>query len=179
MRRSDPASSLSPTLTLHAEMNPEALQPAIAQPLAAAGRGSGYAADANPRDPRCRSYGARAAAQTRVIEANPAAIGSLSGDLKLELARRLIDSRFGEQQSVAFFVLEQITDYFHPANMRIVGDCVRCLHGWSKVDAFTGGNFLPRLLCRFPDSAIALAEDWNFDPDLWLAAPASPCLHAK
>jgi 3-methyladenine DNA glycosylase AlkD len=144
-----------------------ALQQSIAEQLAEAGRGSGYLADANEQDPRYRSYGARAAAKSRVIKAHRAAIDELANDQKLDLAKRLIESHYGEQQSVAMYVLEQMPGYFHPANLGIVDEFIRHMHGWSKVDSFTGG-LLADLLFRYPKPVIALADEWNEDPDLWL-----------
>jgi 3-methyladenine DNA glycosylase AlkD len=144
-----------------------ALQQSIADQLAEAGRGSGYAADANEQDPRYRSYGARAAAKSKVIKVHRGAILALSDDEKLELAGRLIRSRYGEQQTVGMFVLEQMPSYFNPRNLTIVDDFLRCMHGWSKVDSFTGG-LLADLLLRYPKPMIVLADEWNGDPDLWL-----------
>jgi 3-methyladenine DNA glycosylase AlkD len=145
----------------------DALQRSIADQLAEAGRVSGYPADANESDPRYRSYGARAAAKSRVIKAHRAVIHSLSNAERLALAERLIHSRFGEQQSVAMYVLDLSRDYLAPGNLAIVDDFLRCMHGWSKVDAFTGG-LLADLLFRFPKPMVALADEWNADVDLWL-----------
>jgi 3-methyladenine DNA glycosylase AlkD len=144
-----------------------ALQRSIAAQLEEAGRRSGYLADANESDPRYRSYGARAAAKARVIKTHRAAILALSEDDKQELAGRLIESRYGEQQSVAMFVLDQMREHFHPGNLGVIDGYLRCMHGWSKVDAFTGG-LLADLLFRYPKPMIVLAEEWNGDPDRWL-----------
>jgi 3-methyladenine DNA glycosylase AlkD len=144
-----------------------ALQQSIAEQLAEAGLGSGYLADANEQDPRYRSYGARAAAKSRVIKAHRAAVRELTDDQKLDLATCLIESRYGEQQSVAMYVLEQMPDYFHPGNLGIIDAFIRYMHGWSKIDSFTGG-LLADLLFRYPKPVIALADEWNEDPDLWL-----------
>jgi 3-methyladenine DNA glycosylase AlkD len=143
------------------------LQRSIAEQLAEGGRGSGYLADANEQDPRYRSYGARAAAKTRVINAHRAAMLALPDHQKLELAERLITSRYGEQQSVAMFILEHMPEYFHAGNLDIFNRFTRCMHGWSKIDAFTGG-VLADLLFRYPKPMIGLADEWNEDPDLWL-----------
>jgi 3-methyladenine DNA glycosylase AlkD len=110
---------------------------------------------------------ARAAAKARVIKAHRATILALSEGEKQELARLLMESRYGEQQSVAMFVLDQMREHFNPGTFGVIDGYLRCMHGWSKVDAFTGG-LLADLLFRYPKPMIVLADEWNRDPDRWL-----------
>lgn len=131
------------------------------------GAKSPYVADANEPDPRYKSYGVRADGKKRVIKNHRAAIRALSTDEKLALAHKLIKSRVGEQQSIGLFVLEPIANYFTPTNFTELDSLIRCLHGWSKVDSFTG-SLLRSVLARHPNELIELVRQWNADDDLWL-----------
>ena len=143
------------------------LYEAIVNDLVENGRDSPYTADANEPDPRYKSYGVRAAGKKQIIKTHRAAINALPIDEKRQLARRLVESRYGEQQSVALYILEQMVDYFTPDKFDELDSLIRCLHGWSKIDAYTG-SFLRELLFRYPDELIALVHQWNQDDDLWL-----------
>ena len=142
-----------------------ALHRSIVEQLRAAGRRSGYRADADEKDPRYRSYGARAADKAGVVREHRAAIKALGPDEKLDLANRLIESGYGEQQDVALSVLEQLD--LGPTDMDMIDGFVRRLHGWSKIDAYAG-TILKHLLERHPEAVIAKVREWNRDPDLWL-----------
>lgn len=145
----------------------DALHASLVQQLVATGKGSPYKADANEPDPRYKSYGVRAAGKAAVIKAHRAEIKALSDEDKLALARKLIESGYGEQQSVGQFVLEQMPHYFDAGNLAIIDGFVRELCGWSKIDSFTG-SLLKTLLYRCPDALVNLARQWNREPDLWL-----------
>jgi 3-methyladenine DNA glycosylase AlkD len=41
------------------------------------------------------------------------------------------------------------------------------LHGWSKIDSFTG-SLLRDVLFLYPDGFVNLVRDWNQDTDMWL-----------
>jgi 3-methyladenine DNA glycosylase AlkD len=41
------------------------------------------------------------------------------------------------------------------------------LHGWSKIDAYTG-SLLRQVLFKYPDEFTKLVAQWNLDADLWL-----------
>ncbi len=139
----------------------------IVADLVEEGRDSPYVADANEPDPRYNSYGVRADGKKRVIKKHRAAIRTLSVDEKLALAYKLINSRYGEQQSVGLFILEPMATYFTPDKLDELDSLVRCLHGWSKIDAFTG-SLLRDVLLAQPDAFIKLVESWNRDEDMWL-----------
>lgn len=143
------------------------LYDAIVADLVKEGRNSPYVADANELDVRYLSYGVRADGKKRVIKTYRAAIRTLSLDEKLSLAHRLIESRYGEQQSVGLFILESIADYFSPDKFAELDGLIRCLHGWSKVDSFTG-SLLPMVLANHSEEMVALAQQWNASDDLWL-----------
>ena len=95
------------------------------------------------------------------------AIRNLQIQDQLELAQKLIESEYGEQQSIALFVLEPIAEYFSPDKFDELDKYIRCLHGWSKIDSFTG-SLLRDVLFRYPDEFIKLVHSWNQDEDLWL-----------
>lgn len=139
----------------------------IVSALVAAGAVSAYSADANEPDPRYLSYGVRAAGKKEIIKQFRSAIKQLSVAEKITLARQLVESRVGEQQSVALFILEQVPEYFVPNKLDELDAFVRCLHGWSKIDSYTG-SLLREVLGRYPDELLALVRQWNRDPDMWL-----------
>ena len=139
----------------------------IVADLENAGRESHYRADATEPDPRYKSYGVRSDGKKGIMGAHRAAIRSLQIQDQLELAKRLIESEYGEQQSIALFVLEPIAEFFSPDKFDELDKYVRCLHGWSKIDSFTG-SLLRDVLFRYPDEFIKLVQSWNQDEDLWL-----------
>lgn len=147
--------------------NAAKLYNSILTDLVAAGQESQYGADANEPDPRYKSYGVRAEGKKKIIRAHRQAIGGLQPQEQLELARRLIESEYGEQQSIALFILEPIAEHFTPDNFDQLDTYVRCLHGWSKIDAYTG-SLLRDVLFQHPDELIDLVGQWNRDEDLWL-----------
>jgi 3-methyladenine DNA glycosylase AlkD len=135
--------------------------------LVAAGRGSPYAADANEPDPRYLGYGVRAGAMQSVIATHEAEIRKLEVEEKVALATALIESGYGEQKRVALHVLEQIPDYFTPDQFDALDALIRQLHGWSKIDGFTG-SVLRDVLERHPKAFLARVRRWNSDPDPWM-----------
>jgi 3-methyladenine DNA glycosylase AlkD len=139
----------------------------IVADLEAAGRESQYRADANEPDPRYKSYGVRAAEKKEIFRAHRQAIRSLQNLGQLDLARKLIESEYGEQQSIALFILEPLADYFTPDHFDEIDEYVRYLHGWSKIDSFTG-SLLRDVLFQYPDELCELISQWNQDEDLWL-----------
>lgn len=135
--------------------------------LESAGLGSPYAADANEPDTRYRGYGVRKPAMDALIRRHRNEIATLTTAQKLAFARRLIKSGFGEQKTVALFVLEQIADYFTPDRFSELDSLIRGLHGWSKIDAYTG-SLLRDVLARHPHAFLELLDSWNRDSDPWL-----------
>jgi len=106
--------------------------------LETAGKASPYSADANEPDPRYLSYGVRSQGKKAIFATHRQSIRGLPVDQQIELATRLIHSGFGEQQSVGLFILEKFPHYFSPNRFDELDALVRCLHVWSKVDAFSG-----------------------------------------
>jgi 3-methyladenine DNA glycosylase AlkD len=135
--------------------------------LQTAGRESRYRADADEPDPRYKSYGVRADGRNRVIRTYRKAIRGLQRNEQLKLARMLVESEFGEQQSIALFILEPHAGYFSPDKFGQIDDFVRLLHGWSKIDSYTG-SFLRDVLFEHPDEFITLVRQWNQEEDMWL-----------
>ncbi|MEM7114528.1 MAG: DNA alkylation repair protein [Chloroflexota bacterium] len=143
------------------------LYKSIVDDLITLGSVSPYKADANEPDPRYKSYGVRAAGKKQVIRTHRAAIRALSRAEKLALAHKLVQSRVGEQQSVALHILEQLVDHFTPGKFAELDSIVRCLHGWSKIDSYTG-SLLRDVLLRHPTAMIDLVHQWNQAEDMWL-----------
>ena len=139
----------------------------IVADLETAGQRSQYQADADEPDPRYKSYGVRAAGKKEIVRTHRQAIRSLTPQEQLELARKLIESEYGEQQSIALFILEPFADYFSPDKFAELDHLVRCLHGWSKIDAYTG-SLLRDVLFLHPKELIDLICQWNLDEELWL-----------
>jgi 3-methyladenine DNA glycosylase AlkD len=135
--------------------------------LVSAGRGSPYAADANEPDPRYRGYGVRAAAMRDIHAKYKAEIRNLGEQQKLALATALVESGYGEQKGVALRILEQMPAYFTPDRFDVLDGLMRGLHGWSKIDGFTG-SLLRDVLERHPNELLTLVRRWNKDPDLWM-----------
>jgi 3-methyladenine DNA glycosylase AlkD len=140
---------------------------ALIADLEAAGRASAYMADANEPDPRYKSYGVRAAGKRQIFAAHRQAIRALPADRQIVLAAQLIQSEYGEQQSIGLWILEAHVAYFTPDRFAELDALMRCLHGWSKIDEATGA-LLRDLLFAYPAEMQALVRTWNRDPDMWL-----------
>jgi len=139
----------------------------IVNDLKIAGEKSQYSSDANEPDARYKSYGVRAKGKKEIISKHRNAIRRLSQTQQISLATKLIRSRYGEQQSVAFFILEKNANYFDPEKFEILDQLIRCIHGWSKVDSITG-LFLREILFNYPTEFIKLVSKWNKEKDIWL-----------
>lgn len=139
----------------------------IVADLEMAGKASPYSADANEPDPRYKSYGVRANGKKKIFATHRQAIRALLPEQQIELAQHLIQSKFGEQQSIGLFILEKLASYYSPPRFQELDHLVRCLHGWSKVDAFTGSLFRD-VLFQHPTEFTELVRTWNIDPDMWL-----------
>ena len=139
----------------------------IVADLVVAGAASLYSADANEPDPRYKSYGVRADGKKQIIKTHRAAMRALTIDEKLALSHRLIKSRYGEQQSVALYLLESVVAYFTPEKFAELDELIRCLHGWSKIDSYTG-SLLRDVLLAYPAEMETLVRQWNQDGDMWL-----------
>jgi 3-methyladenine DNA glycosylase AlkD len=79
----------------------------------------------------------------------------------------LIGSGYGEQKTVALYLLDRFVDRFTPDRFDQVDQLFRQLHGWSKIDAYTG-SFLKTLLTTYPEQTLQLVSAWNRDVDPWL-----------
>jgi 3-methyladenine DNA glycosylase AlkD len=145
----------------------ENIYDSIVADLEGAGRESAYQADATEPDARYKSYGVRADGKKRIIGSYKSAIRSLETQEQLGLAQKLIESEYGEQQSVGLFILEPFAYYFSPGKFEELDNYVRHLHGWSKIDSFTG-SLLRDVLFLYPDEFVNLVRSWNQDEDLWL-----------
>ncbi|MEM8553698.1 MAG: DNA alkylation repair protein [Pseudomonadota bacterium] len=139
----------------------------IASRLRDLGEGTPYRADANEPDPRYLGYGVRAPEMKRFLSDLKPHIAKLNTEPRIELATRLIASGYGEQKSVALFLLEKTTEYFTPYRFNQLEALVSGLHGWSKIDGVTK-LFLPSILGRHEDETLALLDRWNTDTDQWL-----------
>lgn len=144
-----------------------ALYSEIVTNLESAGQNSLYVADANEPDPRYLGYGVRAKEKAAIFKAHRTAIRQLSEEDQIALAEQLIESRYGEQQHMGLFILEPLVHHFTPERFDQVDQFVRCLHGWSKVDSFTG-SFLRDILANYPEPFLELVRTWNEDEDQWL-----------
>lgn len=145
----------------------DTLHETITERLCALGKVSPYASDADEPDPRYRAYGVRAPQMKQFVSSYKADFRELSVEQKVDLARRLISSGYGEQKTVALALLERVSDYFSPARFDALEQLVRGLHGWSKIDAYTG-SFLRLVLESHEAEFIDLLRSWVDDDDLWL-----------
>lgn len=140
----------------------------LVKSLETAGKESPYPADANEPDPRYLSYGVRMPQVKKLIQENRKAFRELSREENLELGRALIESGYGEQQTIAMAVLAPVTDYFTPNRFSELDDLMRNVHGWSKVDGFCLST-LKDILLNHPGEMIELARQWNQNEDeMWL-----------
>ena len=139
----------------------------IVQDLEAAGQASANPADANEPDPLYKSYGVRAGDKKEIFRRWRPQIRQLEPERQIALARRLIESEFGEQQSIGLFILEPLADRFTSDRLPEIDGYMRRLHGWSKVDAFTG-SLLRDILLRDPEPFLALVRGWNGEQSMWL-----------
>lgn len=152
---------------LKRDLEIDRLHRTIALQLSSLGELTPYAADANEPDPRYLGYGVRAPEMKRVIFGLKSDFASLETEQKVELARRLIASGYGEQKSVALALLEQLPEYFTPERFDFLETLMKGLHGWSKIDSFTK-LFLKQILETHEAEFIELLKSWNVDADLWL-----------
>ncbi len=139
----------------------------IVKELEEAGRQSPYVADANEPDPRYKSYGVRADAKKAIFAKHRKAIRSLEQEAQYQLASKLIESKYGEQQHIGLYILESFPEYFSPDKFEDLDKLVRCIHGWSKVDAFAN-PLLRDILFNHPEDLKPLIRSWNQDSDMWL-----------
>jgi 3-methyladenine DNA glycosylase AlkD len=146
---------------------PDSIHRQLVDALEAAGSRSLYLADANETDPRYRSYGVRMPEVRAIWRSVRPMVKALDDDQRLDLTTLLIESGYGEQQTLANLVLEQMADRLDVEHLSIVDEYVHLLHGWSKVDTFATG-IIRRLLDRYPDELVELARAWSSDPDPWL-----------
>jgi 3-methyladenine DNA glycosylase AlkD len=146
-------------------MNEDVYQ-SILRELKSCALNSTYKQDADERDPKYKSYGVRIPQVREIIKNHKKEILLLSYEDRLELAQKLISSEMGEQQTVAFFVLESMTDYFTPDKFHLLDEFISHMFGWSKIDGFTGG-FLQRVLEKYPEPLIALVNKWNKSSTVW------------
>ena len=72
------------------------LRKLIVNDLEAAGKASPYPTDADEPDPRYLAYGVRAAGKAAIIKQYKSDIRSLTEAEKLDLARQLLKSKYGE-----------------------------------------------------------------------------------
>lgn len=143
------------------------LQTSIATKLSILGDGTPYVADANEPDPRYLGYGVRAPEMKSFVSSLWHEVAALDADQKIELAKRLIGSGYGEQKAVAIALLEKVPDQFPPKCFSLLEELVSGLHGWSKIDSVTK-LFLPTILGRHTQETIELLERWNASDDRWL-----------
>lgn len=148
-------------------MNPSALYNEVITSLEAAGNRSPYVSDANEPDPRYRGYGVRSPEMKKLISGFQNEFISMPAASKLRLATRFLDSGYGEQKTVALHLFNQIADYFEPDKFELLDHIFRNLHGWSKIDAYTG-SLLRTILFSYPDECLQLVSQWNKDKDRWL-----------
>ncbi|TVR56549.1 MAG: DNA alkylation repair protein [Spirochaetaceae bacterium] len=149
-----------------AESGTKPIHSSLVAALTVEGERSPYAADANEPDPRYLSYGVRAPAVRAVWRSHRDRIGSLPPLDRLELATLLIESGYGEQQTLGSSILELMPEVFTAKNLGLIDGFVHCLRGWSKVDTFATG-ILRILLSFHPDEMIDMCRSWNVDPDPW------------
>lgn len=147
-------------------MNAE-LHARILADLVVAGKASPYHQDANESDPRYLSYGVRAPQVKAILKRHVKDIRSLTYPNQLALAERLISSGYGEQQSIALGILEGHGDTLSKDSLDFVIWIFRHLHGWSKVDAYTG-RLLQNILTKNPENVLPMLCDWSEDESLWI-----------
>lgn len=147
--------------------NVERIYKSIVNNLTLAGQESNYRADADEPDARYKSYGVRANERKAIIRTHRKAIRELDFQEQMDLALRLIESEYGEQQKIALFILEPHYIYFSPARFAQLDGMVSYLHGWSSIDSYTG-TLLRDVLFEYPEEMIELARRWNLDDDMWL-----------
>ena len=145
----------------------EDLETLIVKDLETAGKKSLYKTDADESDPRYKAYGVRSPQLKTLVKKHRKAVQKLDLCEQIDLATRLIDSGFGEQQSFALSILISHSDYFVPERFADLDNLIRKLHGWSKIDSFTG-SLLRDVLYKHPIPFTAMVEEWNRDSDMWL-----------
>jgi len=147
-------------------MNADDIYQSILRELKFCALNSTYKQDADERDPKYKSYGVRIPQVREIIKSHRQEILRLSHEARLELARKLIISEIGEQQTIAFFVLESMTVYFTPDKFHLLDEFISHMFGWSKIDGFCGG-FLQMILEKYPEPLIALVKKWNKSNNVW------------
>ena len=138
----------------------------LVRSLEEAGEKSPYPADANEPDPRYKAYGVRSPEKKQIFKTFKPAIKKLSQNDQIGLADRLIQSGYGEQQTLGLFILQPLAHTFTPDKFSQIDRWVSQLHGWSKVDEFAG-TLLRDILLQQPEPFLTMVKKWNQDPDMW------------
>ncbi len=148
-------------------MNADLIYQQLVNDLETAGEQSPYPADANEPDPRYKAYGVRMPERKAIFKEHKAAIRKLPRDQQVDLAERLIQSGYGEQQTMGLYILQPLAKTFAPDTFERVDGWMRTLVGWSKVDEFAG-TFLRDILFQHPEPLLDWVRRWNGEPDIWL-----------
>lgn len=149
-------------------MNSAQLYQSLVTALEKAGEASPYSADANETDPRYRAYGVRMPGRKAIFKNHKPSLRQLSIDAQIDLAERLIESGWGEQQTMGLYILQPLAKkYFPPETFVRIDGWMRHLHGWSKVDEFAG-TFLRDILFAHPNELLEWVRAWNQASDMWL-----------
>lgn len=154
-------------MTFHSTTHFKQLHAQLVATLEKAGEISRYPADANEPDPRYKAYGVRSPEKKQIFKTFKSAIRTLDQDDQIKLAERLIQSGYGEQQTLGLFILQPLAHTFTPDRFSQIDRWVHHLHGWSKVDEFAG-TFLRDVLIQQPEPFLNLVRKWNQDADMWL-----------
>ena len=139
----------------------------IVETVEKAGEKSRYSADANEPDPRYKAYGVRSPEKKQIFKTFKTKIRKMTQSDQIDLAERLILSGYGEQQTLALFILQPLAPIFTPDTFDRLDRWVRHLHGWSKVDEFAG-SFLRDVMLNHPSPFLTMVKSWNRDADMWL-----------
>ena len=138
----------------------------IVEVLISAGKESQYPQDANEYDPRYKAYGVRAPAMRSIIKSYKKDIASLTLRQKVDLISLLVNSEYGEQQTISFYIMLQAIDFYVPADFHLLNEYISHMFGWSKIDGFAG-TVMPKLLKRYPKQVVAQAREWNNSSEKW------------
>lgn len=149
-------------------MNSNQLYHSLVAALEKAGTASPYSADANEYDPRYKAYGVRMPERKAIYKEHKQNIRQLTVGEQINLAEQLIQSGWGEQQTMGLYILQPLAKkHFLPDTFEQIDGWMRHLHGWSKVDEFAG-TFLRDILFLYPDALLVWVRKWNQEPDMWL-----------
>jgi len=127
---------------------------------------STYTTDAEEKDPLYKAYGVRSVPLKAIIQSHKKHIQALTVEERLSLIDKLVSSEYGEEQSIAIYIMTLMLGYYTPDTFSLLETYIQHFHGWSKIDGFCLDVLQPILL-QYPADTLSLLTRWNQAKNPW------------